>query len=52
MSLCLGAAPERSQSITYSAQELFDEVLFRAEVMEKDRCLRSERDGQGPKRQV
>ena len=52
MSLCLGAPPERSQSIAYSTQELFDEVLFRAEMMEKDRCLRSERDSQGPQRQV
>jgi len=43
MSLRRGAAPERSQSIEYSAQELLDELLFRAEMMEKDRCLRSER---------
>jgi hypothetical protein len=52
MSLCLGGAPERSQSIAYPAQELLDEVLFRAEMMEKDRCLRSEHDSQGSQRQV
>jgi hypothetical protein len=52
MSLRLGAAAERSQSISYSAQELFDKVLFRAEVMEKDRSLRSERDTQRSQRQV
>ena len=52
MCLCLGAAAERSQSVADTAQELLDEVLFRPEMMEKDRCLRSECDSQGSQRQV
>jgi hypothetical protein len=49
MGLGLGAATQSSQSIANSTENLFDEVLLRAEMVEQDRCLRSECIGQGPK---
>jgi hypothetical protein len=45
MALRLSAPSERSHSIAYSAEDLRDETLFRAEMVEKDRRLRTERGG-------
>ena len=52
MLLRLGGPPEGSQSIAYPAEDLHDEALLRAEMMEQDRRLGTERGGQGPQRQV
>ena len=45
-------SPNGPQSIPHATQDLCDELLLRAEVMEKDRSLRTDRSGQGSQRQI
>jgi len=50
--LCLCAASDHSQSIAHSTQKLFYQLVFTAEVVQKDRGLSPKGESQRPKRQV